>query len=278
MKLEIKYIGSGGEINLSQTPVFYAETDFFRRQHNYSLTPLISGRGSKKGRFYRDATEYTLNLNVIGETKERAHELINEMDDLFERDVYAETPGRLYVNDYYVNCYVVSSESTDRIHVGNMFFVALKILVEQPLWIREEVLSFGTFTASSGSGFILPTAIPFGLTSNAGIRQLIIDHHASVRAEICMFGPAVNPSFSIGGNIYQVNGTLLAGERFVINQLEKKVTKITNSGEVINAFNLRSKTYSVFEPIPTGESLLTYTGEFAISLNLFYERGEPRWN
>lgn len=102
--------------------------------------------------------------------------------------------------------------------------------------------------------------------------------HFNPRTRVECDGPAVNPSFSIGGNIYQVNGTLLAGERFVINQLENKVTKITNSGEVINAFNLRSKTYSVFEPIPTGESLLTYTGEFAISLNLFYERGEPRWN
>ena len=278
MKLEIKYIGSGGEINLSQTPVFYAETDFFRRQHNYSLTPLISGRGSKKGRFYRDATEYTLNLNVVGKTEEHAHELINEMDDLFERDVYAETPGRLYVNDYYVNCYVVSSESTDRIHVGNMFFVTLKILVEQPQWTREELFYYETFTVEASSGFILPTAIPFGFTANPGIRQLMIDHYASVPAEISLFGPFVNPSFSIGSHIYQINGTLLAGERFIVNQLNKTVVKITNSGEVINCFNLRSKTSSVFEPIPAGGNVLTYFGEFAIILILFYERGEPRWS
>ena len=278
MKLDIKYIGAGGEINLSQSPVYYAETDFFKRQHNYSVTPLISGRGSKKGRFYKDATEYNLTLNVVGQTKEHAYELINEMDDLFERDVYAEVPGKLYVNDYYVNCYVVSSASTDRIHVGNLFFVTLKILVEQPLWIHEEALNFETFTIESSSGFILPTSIPFGFTANPGIRQLQIDHYASVPAEISLFGPAVNPSFSIGSHIYQVNGALSAGERFIINQLNKTVLKITNSGEVINAFNIRSKTASVFEPIPTGGNVLTYSGEFAISLTLFYERGEPRWN
>lgn len=277
MKLDIKYIGSGGEINLSQKPVFYAENDFFSRQHNYSLTPLVSGKGSKRGRFYRSATEYTLKLNVVGKSKEEANQLMNVMTDLFERDVYTDSPGRLYVNDYYVNCFVVSSEAAERLYLGNMLLVTLKVLVEKPLWISEEVLNFETFTTESSSGFILPTAIPFGFKANPGVRQLPVDHYATVSSQISIFGPAVNPSFSIGSHIYQVNGTLSTGERFVINQLNKTVIKVTNSGEIINCFNLRNKTYSVFEPIPAGENVLTYSGEFAISLILYYERSEPKW-
>ena len=278
MKLDIRYVGLGGEITLSQRPIFYADSDFFNRNYNYSTTPLVSGKGSKKSSFYKSDVEYALNLNVVGRTKEHAYELMNEMNDLFERDVYNDVGGCLYVNDWYVKCFVVSSRSYATSYIGNMFMVELKILVEVPLWIKEEALIFDTFSANSETGFILPTSIPFGLTSDPGTQQLFIDHFSSVRSEISMFGPAVNPSFSIGSHIYQVNGTLLSGERFVINQLNKTVVKVTNSGEVINCFNLRSKTYSVFEPIPAGESMLTYSGEFAISINLFYERGEPQWS
>ena len=63
----------------------------------------------------------------------------------------------------------------------------------------------------------------------------------------------------------------------MINQINKTVEKVTNSGEVINSFNLRNKEYSVFDPIPAGESIMTYSGEFPISITLFYERGEPKW-
>lgn len=260
---------------MSTAPILYKEHDFMKRAHGYSATALINGLGSKLSRFYREAREYTIQLSVWGADM---HDTLNNMTDIFERDIFLKVPGRLQVNEDYLNCYIIASEVGDWTLAGNGVTVELTILAEKPLWIREELLSFGTFTSDSASGFILPTAIPFGLTSSAGIKQLIVDYHASVLAEISLFGPSVNPSFSIGSHLYQVNGTLLAGERFVINQLDKTVVKVTNSGEIINAFNLRSKTSSVFEPIPAGENILTYSGDFAVSINLYYERGEPQWS
>lgn len=275
MRFNVKYIGAGGTVDMSTPPILYREHDFMKREHNYSATALVSGLGSKLARFYREAREYTIQLSVWGANM---HDTLNEMTDVFERDIFLQKPGKLLVNEEYLNCYIIASEVSDWTLAGNGVVVSLTILAEKPLWIREEALKFETFTIESSSGFILPTAIPFGFTANPGIRQLPIDHYASVPAEISLFGPAVNPSFSIGSHIYQVNGTLSAGERFVINQLNKTVLKITNSGEVINAFNLRSKTASVFEPIPIGWNVLTYSGEFSIGLVLFYERGEPQWS
>lgn len=275
MRFNVKYIGAGGEVDMSTAPILYKEHDFMKREHRYSATELINGLGSKLSRFYREAREYTIQLSVWGADM---HDTLNTMTDIFERDVFLGVPGRLQVNNEYLPCYVIASDVGDWTLAGNGVTVELTILAEKPLWIREELLSYGTFTAGSATGFILPTAIPFGLTSSAGIRQLIVEHHASVLAEISLFGPSTNPSFNIGSHMYQINGTLLSGERFVINQMDKTVIKVTNSGEVINCFNLRSKTSSVFEPIPAGENILTYTGEFAISINLFYERGEPQWS
>lgn len=260
---------------MSSAPILYKEHDFMKREHNYSVTALVSGLGSKLARFYREAMEYKITLSVWGDSM---HDTLNSMTEVFERDIFLQSPGKLQVNDEYLNCYVISSEVNDWTMAGNGVAVSLTILSEKPFWIREELLHYETFTISASSGFILPTAIPFGFSANHGIRQLRIDHYASVPAEISLFGPSINPSFSIGSHIYQVNGTLSAGERFVINQLNKTVLKITNSGEVINAFNLRSKVSSIFEPIPSGDNVLTYSGEFAISINLFYERGEPKWS
>ena len=260
---------------MSTAPILYREHDFMKRETGYNSTPLVSGLGSKLKRFFREAKEYKIALSVWGDDM---HATLNGMTDVFELDIFSQTPGKLFVNEEYLNCYIIASNVGDWTLAGNGVSVELTVMAEKPLWIKEELLSYGTFTAGSATGFILPTAIPFGFTSNTGIRQLIVDHHSSVLAEISLFGPFVNPSFSIGEQIYQVNGTLLAGERFVINQFDKTVIKVTNSGEVINCFNLRSKTYSVFEPIPAGENILTYSGEFAISINLFYERGEPQWS
>lgn len=275
MRFNVKYIGAGGTVDMSSAPILYQEHDFMKRETAYNSTPLVSGLGSKLTRFFKEAKEYKISLSVWGEDM---HATLNGMTDVFERDIFSQTPGKLFVNEEYLNCYIIASNVGDWTLAGNGVSVELTVMAEKPLWIKEELLSYGTFTAGSTTGFILPTAIPFGFTSNTGIRQLIVDHHSSVLAEISLFGPFVNPSFSIGEQIYQVNGTLLAGERFVINQLDKTVIKVTNSGEVINCFNLRSKTYSVFEPIPAGENILTYSGEFAISINLFYERGEPQWS
>ena len=275
MRFNVKYVGAGGTVDMSSAPILYQDHDFMKREIGYNSTPLVSGLGSKLTRFFREAKEYKIALSVWGDDM---HATLNGMTDVFERDIFSQTPGKLFVNEEYLNCYIIASNVGDWTLAGNGVSVELTVMAEKPLWIKEELLSYGTFTAGSATGFILPTAIPFGFTSNTGIRQLIVDHHSSVLAEISLFGPFVNPSFSIGEQIYQVNGTLLAGERFVINQLDKTVIKLTNSGEVINCFNLRSKTYSVFEPIPAGENILTYSGEFAISINLFYERGEPQWS
>jgi hypothetical protein len=278
LKRLIKYIGLGGELDMSSSSIFYAEHNFFTRQYKYSISPLLNGRGGKLDRFYHDSSEYSLTLNVVGQTEEQAHELLNGMTKMFERDVFAQTPGKLYINDEYINCYVVSSVATERTHLGNMFTVTLSVLAEQPIWVTEERYDFLTFTDGSETGFKLPTAFPFGFTADKGSRQLIVDHYTSCPMQIAIFGPSSNPEFIVGEHTYRVNGTLLAGERYVIDQRNKTVVKVTNSGEVVNAFNMRNKTESVFEPIQSGENIVSYNGDFAIGITVFYERSEPQWN
>jgi len=50
-----------------------------------------------------------------------------------------------------------------------------------------------------------------------------------------------------------------------IDQVNKTITKITSSGERLNFFAYRGKTYSVFEPIPSGENYITYSNDFTFS-------------
>ncbi len=262
---------------MSSSSIFYAEHDFFTRKYKYSISQLLNGRGGKLGRFYRDATEYSLMLNVIGKTEEQAHELLNGMTNVFERDVFAQTPGKLYVNDEYIKCYVVSSVATERLYSGTMYIVALAIFAEQPIWVTEERHDFLTFVDGSETGFKLPTAFPFGFTADKGNRQLLVAHYTSCPMQIAIFGPCSDPEFIVGERTYRVNGTLLAGERYVVDQRDKTVVKVTNSGEIVNAFNMRNKAESVFEPIQPGENIVSYNGDFPVEITIFYERSEPQW-
>lgn len=274
MRFNVKYIGAGGTVDMSSAPILYQEHDFMKRTHGYEVTQLLSGIGGRLTRFQKDSREYKIILSVW---RDDMYDTLNWMTDIFDRDVAEKVPGKLFVNDEYLQCYVVGSDVKNWTLSGNGVAVELTIFAEKPIWVKEELQTFDTFEANSAAGFKLPTAIPFGFTSSAGSRQLNIDHYTSVLAEISLFGPATSPSFSIGSHIYQVFGALSAGERYVINQINKTVKKITNSGEVINSFNLRNKEYSVFDPIPAGESIMNYSGEFPISITLFYERGEPKW-
>ena len=54
---------------------------------------------------------YTITLTLRGSLKERK-ETLDKMCDIFELDCINETPGTLYFGDYYIKCYIVSSNTS----------------------------------------------------------------------------------------------------------------------------------------------------------------------
>lgn len=274
---DVSYKNASGVVtNLTAPPFSWGNNDLHDYKWDYSFIKNSVGLGSAIKNITKSGRVYRIILNVFYSSSASIVATLNALHATFEADLLAETPGRLYIDTQYVTGYFVESAKPTYIN-GRIAVLDLAFVTGSPFWITEELLSFPIFTDYGATGFILPMAVPFGLVATLDSRQVINDHYAASGALITMYGPVTDPSFTVGTHIYTVSGTLGAGERYEINQRLRTVTKITSSGERINAFNSRGKTYSVFEPIPSGESILYYNGDFAVDIVLLKERSEPLW-
>ena len=124
--------GTGSEIiNLDQPPYWMQTGDFLDYVWEYE----ISGRHIGKLRKTVQEKEFT--ITVFGKTEEEYAHNINTLHQAFERDVLKNTPGRLYFGEYYLSCFVYTSEKTEWEYGCNSMDNTLGIIEANSFWRRE---------------------------------------------------------------------------------------------------------------------------------------------
>ena len=97
-----------------------------------------------------------------------------------------------------------------------------------------------------------------------------------------IFGAAIKPYIIIGNNTYSVDVTVPEGARLEINSRTQTVEIIDDLGRVTNVYNARklgrkgSGSY-IFEKIPVGYSVISWSNNFSFDLVLLEERSVPKW-
>jgi hypothetical protein len=273
----LRYVSASGQVvNLDTWPYFWNETDLQNYSWSFESVNNPIGYGARFTKITRTAAEKTINLLVWNDGNDITA-LTNSLTSVFDADVISETPGRLYLNDAYIIGYF-TSVSHSRRRDKNYVELELTFATSYPFWTSEETITFPIYTGDSTDGFKYPFSYPFNYIALLGATRIDNDHYAKTNAIITFYGAATNPQIAIDSHIYLVNGTLGDFERYEINQKERTVYKITQSGERINAFASRGKEYSVFEPIPAGATTVFYNGDYAVDIKLLKERSEPIWN
>lgn len=275
MLKSIRYVNNkGGELVLSESPYdWLSPISLFDYAWGYEQTVKVSGRGSTINRFTMEAREIPIVLDVRGDVKAG----LNDLLAITEPDVLSNTPGRLYFGDQYTTGYLISSTKPGLLE-PYLTQLNLVFLTDIPAWVSEDIIVLPTYSGNTTEGFTFPFHFPVTFMASLGAIRLLNDHYAPTPAVIKLYGPTEDPQIAVNSHIYKVNGALNDFERFEIDQRNKKVWKITQSGERINAFAHRGKIYSVFEPIPSGESIVFHNGTFAAEIKLLKERSEPQWN
>lgn len=274
MRYAIKYVGSTDTIDFSKHPFIYDEQDLFDYPLEYSLLNFASGYGSKVQKIKRHGKERRLVLQVLGNKREN----IERLNKAFYADVENKAPAKLFVNEVYVEGYIVASTKSDFDKYKQMEKIELIFFQESGSWIFEDVFQFTmSDIEESLKGFSFPGSFPVSFNRNKKSLLLFNDNTKPTKMRGTIFGPISNPVVTIGNWPYSFNLELLSGERLVIDQMKKTLKKITNSGEIIDVFNSRDKTTSVFEPIKEGSNLVTLNGDFSVEVALLYEKDEPKW-
>ena len=246
----------------------------------YSLSNRITGFGGDASDFVRTPRTFELNLRMRGMSRTDFVNQANRLHDITEADIIAGAPGRLYVDDQYLTCYLaVSGGKPDHPRGSNFLTREVVVLAVEPYWCTPVQITVNPTTDQpsneNGKKFDLKYSYRYG-TGLSGT-SIINDHYAAAPAIMQFFGPVANPAITIAGVTYGVNVTLTATDRLVIDQIAHKIYTVSETGVKINAFDARNKSYDIFAPIPVGSNNIVYSGDFVVQITMIQQRSELKW-
>lgn len=276
--MEIYYRNNFGQtINFMEWPYRIFESDLFDYEWSYesknSINPKIS-------RFYREVIEKSIKISVSAASREQYNKALEKLLEVTERDVLSLKPGRLYVGEEYLQCYVCKSEKSDWLPGVEFLVNTFAVAAEKGFWMKETVTAFRTEGGDSGEGkrnLDFPMDYPYDFSSGLTDRVLVNDSYYDTDFEITVYGGCQNPEISIAGHKYNVNCQLDVGEYLKINSAARRIYKVKVNGEEINQFHLRNRDFYIFKKIPAGKCPVSWDGSFGFDVTLLEERSEPRW-
>jgi hypothetical protein len=230
------------------------------------------------GSFKRSIATRTLPTIFCGSSGQACRTSRNNAYVIAERDVIAEQKGRIYVGDYYMNCYIYSISNSDYLKSERLITSSMKICTDDPVWRTEKTFVFDPESADPTYGVDFEFDYPFDFQRTAiASNHIQNDYIFGSDFRLVFYGPVSKPSIKIGEHTYGMNKDLLSGERIEIDSSAKKIRIYSIDGSVQNGFNQRYKQESVFYKIPYGVQKLSWSGEFRFDITLIDARSEPPW-
>ena len=248
---------------------------------SYDLSNRVNGLGGRATGFARRPRPFELELRMRGYTHAQFLQQVNTLHAVADADNMAGQPGKLYVDDQYMRCYLaVSGDQPNHPRLSNFMTRDVTVLAVEPFWCTEKSFDiFPAATEETGTNYGKKYNLRYGYRYGTGLAGYSINntHYADTPAIITVFGPAVNPSAVIGGNTYAVNVTLLASERLVIDQITNQIYTISGTGVQTSVFNSRDKQHDIFQPIRPGTNAIVYSGDYKMQITLVQQRSELLW-
>lgn len=278
----IKYVGaSGGSVILQGDGRGYVDiSQLYEFSWQYETINSVSGYGGSVAAFRRDPRLLDLEVRLRGFTHEDFYRHMNELHAVSEADIIANTPGRLYVGDQYATCFLATAGSVSGLaRSGRWATETLGVLFTRPYWCTEREYRYNPSDTAvedtTGKTYNGRYAYRYG--SGLSVNTITNTHFAECPAIITVYGPTSNPLIQIAGNTYNVDVVLLSTERLVIDQVTKEIYIVDLNGRKTNAFNARNKAYDIFKAIPSGSQVLSYSGEFLMTVTLIEQRSQLKW-
>lgn len=278
---KVRYVSSNGkEFDLTNLYVRMMKASLHKYKWTMDSTELTYGIAVD--RFRKKPIEYSLEISVIGALEEREL-ILQELNDLFESDVVSNSPGRLWFNSSYIECFITESE-VEASSSASATRKKFKAYCPYPFWIQEQYVDFEASenTVTGTKQYAYQYTYQYGQSQRLST-VIDTDHYAPSEFTLTAYGPATSLYVTIDGHPYEVDYPIYAGERMVIDSratapTDRRVYVIHADGSVSNVFNWRSAEYSVFAKVPAGKSVLAYNGGHALKLTIYKERSEPVWS
>lgn len=228
--------------------------------------------------FERGIVDFDVPIVIVCKTEEEGNRIKNNLVELVDVDVNAKEPGKLYVGEYYIKCYVSASTKSKYNITDKFASTSLTIATASPYWIRESKYNFKMYADVNDLDY--PHGFPYGYSTNSvktiAVNKLNNGSYLTADFRLDIYGEVDMPCVSIDEHNYAVECTVNSGEVLTIDTLEKQVYRTVN-GSKINEFKNRNREDYIFEPLHTGTVRLSNFGRFSYTITIYEKRSEPLW-
>lgn len=276
--MTLYYEGSDGTIIDFMSGGIYAQSPETLLNPSWSYSHISGVNGLVKiKRFYKDIQESSLTLSIMTDDKDSFNTVMYRMHRTFDRDIRRMKPGKLWWNGYYKEVFAVEVSHSDFEEFFESVEKSIVFLSVYPQWVKEFTYQYLSYAGSNGK---LDYSFDYGdldYDSSELIETVKNDCIESANFEITFYGPALEPTVTVGNHKYSLMTELKEGEYAVINSITKTIVKRSIIGEEDNIFYLRNRESYIFEKIPEGNISISRSKEHSLSIKIYDERGEPEW-
>lgn len=279
--MDFYYKNSNGRVVDLSKPPFLGEksNNLFEFEWEY----ITQGQAVQKiVKFEKYMVEKKFHVLISGDTARDYYGNLESFLQLTDVDINNLQMGRLYVGNYFLECYIFASGKPKKYLGTNKTLVECSIVCERGNWQSEGTFSFtpsGSDTEhTTAYGFLYPYDYTYDYSAPYTANTILNESYLDTDFEMRFYGPDLLPEITIGGNDYRVNYELEAGDYLTINSKDKTAYVTTNDGETVNVFMYRDRDWNLFEKIKGGGNVVLRDSTTTCDVTLFYERSEPKWS
>lgn len=263
----------GEKLYFGQDGLFASYNDLRDYQWSYTAENNVIGE------FARGTSTKSLPCIFLSDDAKTTRELRNKAYSIVEKDIISGKKGKLYLNDFFMECYVYGMTNSEYLKSQKYLKTTFLVCTDRPCWIKENTFQFKvTSNNSSQYDVDFPFDFPFDFKSDLVGNVLTNDNNFDSDFVLVIFGPCQNPHITIGDCDYSFNCVLLENEYLEVNSSEKTIYKYGVDNAKENLFNSRNKEKSVFAKIPIGNKQVAWNNKFNFNLTVIKEHSEPEWD
>lgn len=279
--MDFYYVNSNGrKIDFKKAPyIGVMSNNLFEFKWDY----ITQGQAVQKiVKFEKFMVQKTFQVLISGNTSKEYRENLDKFVQLTDVDINNLQMGRLYVGDYFLDCYIYASGKKKRYVDTYKTMVECSIICENGNWQSEEKWRFirgvnSEHDETTGNGILYPYDYEYDYSAPFGTDTIINESYMDTDFEMVFYGANLLPEVTIGGNDYRINYALDADDYLTINS-KKKIAEVTKyNGTKVNVFKYRDRDWDIFKKIKGGGNLVILNDNTSLDVTLYYERSEPFW-
>lgn len=227
----------------------------------------------------REPRENRLTVYVDAPDEDAGMEARDRLEAVLDEGVAMGCPGLLRCGEWRTRCLCVARRKDNWWFDGRYLEAELSLLRPEPVWIREQAHAFVPSATEAGRGMLdFPFDFPFGFAPNPSTRTLRLDAPGPCKWRLVVYGPATDPSVTIGGNRHQVLATVPPGGLMIADSRDWSIVVRDADGAEVDVFDRRVRGAEgsgeyMWEPVRPGASSVAWDESFGFDLVVYAERG-----